>query len=74
MFLRQSLLATGAAIAPLIVPARVLGRGGGVAPSNQITLGGIGIGPRGRQVLASMIAEKECATSHVDVQAALGSR
>ena len=33
----------GAALFPLIVPAHVLGRGGGVAPSNRITLGGIGI-------------------------------
>ena len=49
-FLRRSLLAGGAAALPLIVPGRVLGRDGGVAPSNRIALGGIGIGPRGRQV------------------------
>ncbi|MBI5692053.1 MAG: Gfo/Idh/MocA family oxidoreductase [Verrucomicrobia bacterium] len=58
-FLRQSLWAGGAILAPMIVPARVLGRGGGVAPSNRIALGGIGIGPRGKQVLASMMAEKD---------------
>jgi len=58
-FLRQSSLAAGAALAPLIVPAHVLGRGGGVAPSNRITLAGIGIGPRGRMVLSSMITEHD---------------
>jgi len=58
-FLRQSSLAAGAALAPLIVPAHVLGRGGGVAPSNRITLAGIGIGPRGRMVLSSMITEPD---------------
>ena len=56
-FLRKSTAVAGIAVAPLIVPARVLGRDGGVAPSNRIVLGGIGIGPRGRQVLASMLPE-----------------
>lgn len=56
----------------MIVPGRVLGRDGGVAPSNRITLGTIGIGPRGRLVLASMIAEKDVHfVAHCDVQAAL---
>ncbi len=54
-FLKKSFAATGAALFPLIVPAHVLGRGGGVAPSNRITLGGIGIGPRGKMVLATML-------------------
>jgi len=69
-FLKQSAL-TGAAVAlPLIVPAHVLGRGGGVAPSNRIVLGGIGIGPRGKQVLASMMAEKDVQyVATCDVQA-----
>ena len=51
VFLKQSMLAGAAASLPLIVPAHVLGRGGGVAPSNRIVLGGIGIGSRGKQVL-----------------------
>ena len=72
VFLKQSLVVGGAAVAPLIVPAHVLGRGGGVAPSNRIVLGGIGIGPRGRQVLASMIAEKDVQyAATCDVQAAM---
>src|SRR5262245_4814499 len=44
-FLRRSGLALGAAaVGPLIVPGRVLGLDGEVAPSNRITLGFIGTG------------------------------
>jgi hypothetical protein len=35
------------AAAPYVVPASALGRGGRVAPSERILLGGIGIGSRG---------------------------
>jgi predicted dehydrogenase len=71
-FLQRSLVLGGAAIAPMIVPAHVLGRGGGVAPSNRIVLGGIGIGPRGRQVLASMMAEQDVQyIATCDVQASM---
>ena len=71
-FLQRSLVAGGAVLAPMIVPARVLGRGGGVAPSNRIVLGGIGIGPRGRQVLASMMAEQDVQyIATCDVQASM---
>jgi predicted dehydrogenase len=50
----------GAALAfPLFVPASVLGRGGAVAPSERITLGAIGIGPRGRLVLGCMLPEPD---------------
>ena len=45
-FLRGSLAASAAASLPWIVPSRVLGLDGAVAPSNKITLGVIGIGPR----------------------------
>ena len=68
-FLRGVLAAS---VAPLVVPARVLGRGGGVAPSNRIALGGIGIGPRGRMVLSSMLPERDVQyVATCDVQAAL---
>lgn len=71
-FLQRSLAAGGATLFPLIVPAHVLGRGGGVAPSNRIVLGGIGIGPRGRQVLSSMITEPDVRyVATCDVQATL---
>ena len=44
-FLRRTSTALAAAWAgPLIVPGRVLGRDGGVAPSNRITMGFIGMG------------------------------
>lgn len=39
---------TGAAAAPLIVPASVLGGDGAVAPSERITIGMIGVGNQGR--------------------------
>ncbi len=71
-FLRASAVAGGAAVMPLVVPGRVLGRAGGVAPSNRIALAGIGIGPRGRQVLQAMIAERDVQyVATCDVQAAL---
>ena len=48
-FLQTALAATaGAAIAaPMIIPSSALGKDGAVAPSERITVGGIGIGNRG---------------------------
>jgi predicted dehydrogenase len=69
-FLTKSAVAGASLALPLIVPARVLGRGGGVAPSNRIVLGGIGIGPRGKQVLGSMLTEPDVQyVATCDVQA-----
>ena len=52
--------AAGVAFAiPTIVPARALGRDGAVAPSQRIVLGAIGIGPRGHDVLNSMLGEAD---------------
>jgi predicted dehydrogenase len=49
-------MAAGAAVAfPTIVPSRVLGRDGAVAPSEKINLGVIGMGPRCTYVLTSML-------------------
>ncbi len=45
-FLKQSMAVAGAAALPAIIPARALGRDGAMAPSQRITLGVIGIGPR----------------------------
>ncbi|MEM7699910.1 MAG: Gfo/Idh/MocA family oxidoreductase, partial [Verrucomicrobiota bacterium] len=50
----------GAAVAPLVVPGSVLGLDGGVAPSNRITVGGIGLGRRGRKVLEGFLSESDC--------------
>lgn len=44
---------------PTIIPASVLGRNGNTAPSNRIVLGGIGIGPRGREVLKSFLSQPD---------------
>jgi predicted dehydrogenase len=45
-FLRQSVMTSAVVALPSIVPAHVLGQASGVAPSETITLGVIGIGPR----------------------------
>ncbi|UCC23164.1 MAG: Gfo/Idh/MocA family oxidoreductase [Planctomycetota bacterium] len=55
-FLRRA--ATAAAV-PYIVPSTVFGRGGKVAPSDRIILGGMGVGNRGRHDLNWMLPEKD---------------
>ncbi len=55
-FIKQTALLAGM---PAIIPASVLGQNGAVAPSNKIVLGGIGIGPRGREVLSSFLAQAD---------------
>ncbi len=53
-------MVAGAAISlPLFVPASVLGRGGAVAPSENIVFAGIGIGPRGEYDLSVMLPEPD---------------
>ncbi|NCF87394.1 MAG: Gfo/Idh/MocA family oxidoreductase, partial [Verrucomicrobiaceae bacterium] len=59
LFLQRSLAAAGAVALPNFVPAKALGRDGHVAPSNRITLAGVGIGPRGRYDLSVMLPEKD---------------
>ncbi len=56
-FLKQTALVWGL---PMIVPASVLGLNGKVAPSNRIVVGGIGLGPRGRQILECFLKQKDC--------------
>ena len=67
---RQFLGASLAAAVPMILPAHVLGRGGAVAPSEKITLGVIGIGPRCTYDLQAMLglADVQC-VAIADVQA-----
>ncbi|MHC4113109.1 MAG: Gfo/Idh/MocA family protein, partial [Planctomycetota bacterium] len=55
-FLRR---AAAAAAMPYIVPATVFGRGGKVAPSERIILGGMGVGNRGSHDLRWMLPEKD---------------
>lgn len=54
--------ATLAALAafPTIIPATALGRNGKVAPSNRITLAGIGTGERGLGVLQGFLSKPDC--------------
>jgi predicted dehydrogenase len=58
---RRSFIKKAAWVAamPTIIPASVLGQNGKVAPSNRIVLGGIGIGPRGREVLGAFFQQPD---------------
>ena len=60
-FTRRKFLGTAAlAIGmPTIIPGSALGKNGAVAPSNRIVMGGIGIGPRGREVLKCFLAQPD---------------
>src|SRR5437660_7940497 len=70
---RRGLLkrSAGAALAaPWLVPAAALGRDGRPAPSERITLGVIGVGPRGTYDLKAMLAQPDVQCVAVcDVQA-----
>lgn len=66
-FLRSALGVIGM---PTIIPASVLGRDGGVAPSNRIVLGGVGLGPRGREDLRAFLGFPDVQfVMNADVQA-----
>ena len=58
-FLKKAAAVSGAVAVPLIIPASALGRGGAVAPSERIVLGGIGIGRRGSHDLQWVIGEAD---------------
>lgn len=55
-FLKTTAVAIGM---PTIIPASALGKNGTVAPSNRIVVGGIGIGPRGREVLKGFLSQAD---------------
>jgi len=58
-FLKAAAQAGALLAAPCIIPAASLGKGGAVAPSDRITLGGIGIGSRGSYDLGCMLGEQD---------------
>jgi len=58
-FLKTSLAASSAIMAPTIIPSSALGRDGAVAPSERIVLGGIGIGRRGEYDLGCFLEQKD---------------
>jgi len=58
--LLKAALPAGALVsAPLVVPASALGRGGATAPSDRVTLGGLGIGNRGTRDLQSFLSQPD---------------
>lgn len=58
-FLASTLKAGAVLLAPQILPGRVLGKDGGVAPSQKVVLGAIGIGNRGSYVLGCFLQEPD---------------
>src|ERR1035437_4529817 len=55
----RTALGNGALAAPLILTASARGRGGAVAPSDRVTVGGLGIGSRGTSDLRSFLAQAD---------------
>ena len=55
-FIKKAAVLAGA---PMILPASVLGLNGKTPPSERIVLGGIGLGPRGREVLAAFLQQDD---------------
>jgi len=58
-FLKTAAQAGAALAVPYVVPGTVLGKDGGVAPSEKIVMGAIGIGGRGRYVLGCFLHEPD---------------
>ena len=58
-FLRTAAQAGALLAMPLVVPGAVLGKDGGVAPSERIVMGGIGIGNRGGYDLGCFLHEPD---------------
>ncbi len=60
-FLKQTAgAAIGGIALPYIIPARVLGADGGVAPSNRITMAGIGTGMQGPWNIKQFLQQDDC--------------
>jgi hypothetical protein len=57
--LKQAVQAGALLMAPQVVPPAVLGKDGGIAPSERVVLGGIGIGGRGSYVLGCFLQEPD---------------
>jgi hypothetical protein len=58
-FLKAVVQAGAVLAAPYVIPGTVLGKDGGVLPSERITLGGIGIGNRGGYDLGCFLQESD---------------
>lgn len=69
-FLKNAVPVGAAFVLPQFVPGAALGRGGTVAPSQRIVLGGIGIGGRGSYVLGCFMQEPDVQVAAIcDVRA-----
>jgi len=58
-FLRRTAGAAAAVGLPYVVSSSALGKAGGVAASERITVGCVGVGPRGTAVMRGFLAEKD---------------
>lgn len=58
-FLKSAAGASAAFLVPQFIPGTSLGKGGTVAPSERIVLGGIGIGPRGQYDLSILLEQPD---------------
>ncbi len=58
-FLTRAAKAAGVVTVPWLIPASALGRGGTVAPSERIIMGGIGLGGRGSYDMSVMLSQKD---------------
>jgi hypothetical protein len=58
-FLRAAAVSSALVAAPQLIPATALGKDGGVAASNRIVLGGIGIGNRGSDDLHGFLSQRD---------------
>jgi predicted dehydrogenase len=58
-FLTRGAMAASAVAVPCIIPISALGRGGAVAPSERIVMGGIGLGGRGSYDLGWILTQKD---------------
>lgn len=69
-FIRSAAASTAAISVPWIIPSSALGQGGVQAPSERLTLGVIGMGPRCKYVLPQMLRQPDVQCVAVaDVQA-----
>ena len=69
-FIRSAAASTAAISLPWIIPSSALGKDGVAAPSERVTLGVIGMGPRCRYVLPQMLNQPEVqCIAMADVQA-----
>ena len=73
-FIRTSLASTTAISLPWIIPSHALGKEGATAPSERVTLGVIGIGPRATYVLRGMLGHPDLHSARHPLLSATGAR